>query len=87
MQKGSLYLADANYLWHMSFQMGLKFTVVEEQYEHYVPNSTKCSRWSDVKRSHLEKERPVTLNYRVVHLVAEHCLLTSNLKFRQSMNL
>ena len=65
MQKGSLYLADANYLWHMSFQMGLKFTDVEEQYEHYVPNSTKCSRWSDVKRSHLEKERPATAHQRI----------------------
>ena len=53
MQKGSPYLADANYLWHMSFQMGLRFTDVERQYEHYFPNSTKCSDWSDVKRSHL----------------------------------
>ena len=53
LQKGSPYLADANYLWHMSFQMGLSFTDVERHYEHYFPNSTKCSDWSDVKRSHL----------------------------------
>ena len=53
----------------MSFQMGLNFTDVERQYEQYLKNSTKCNKWSDVKRSHLDKGRRVLSHLHVLGIM------------------
>ena len=39
-----------NYLLDLSNQMGLEFT--QAGMNEYIPNSTKCMKWQDVKASH-----------------------------------
>ena len=62
-QKGSPYLSDANHLWQLSEEMGLKFTDYARNIEEYVQNATKCDKWTDVKASHKNKDHIVVLNY------------------------
>ena len=63
LQKGSPYLADANYLLQLSLEMGLKFTDYGRNIGHYIPNATKCDTWNDVEISHRTKSPLVVLNY------------------------
>ena len=49
-QKGSPFLEDFNNLVDLKDQMGLEFS--EDGIEDFLPNSTKCMTWQDVKASH-----------------------------------
>ena len=52
LQKDSPFLEDFNHLLDIKDQMG-RLTKIED----YIPNSTKCMTWQDVKASH-EKDNP-----------------------------
>ena len=56
-QMGSPFLEDFNYLVDLKDQMGLKLS--EDAIEDYVPNTTKCMTWQDVKASHDYVTTPV----------------------------
>ena len=47
----------------LSLEMGLKFTDIKRNFGNYLPNSTKCNTWGDVKASHRNKSNLVVLNY------------------------
>ena len=58
-QAGSPFLEDFNYLVDLKDQMGLKLS--EDSIKDYVPNTTKCMTWQDVKASHDSVNTPVII--------------------------
>ena len=58
-QIGSPFLEDFNYLVDLKDQMGLKLS--EDAIKDYVPNTTKCLTWQDVKASHEYVTTPVVI--------------------------
>ena len=54
-QRGSPYLQDSNYLIDLMNQMDLEFST--NRLLNFLPNSTKCMTWHDVKASH-ETDNP-----------------------------
>ena len=58
LQKGSPYLEEVNQLIHLANQMGL----IEGLIEQTLDNRTKCSTWSDIYESHMEKGENVVLD-------------------------
>ena len=57
LQKGSPYLEEVNQLIHLANQMGLIEGLIEQTLE----NRTKCSTWSDIYESHMQKGDNVVL--------------------------
>ena len=58
-QKGSPFLEDLDYLIDTSSAIGLS---VDEVTRYYLPNSTKCTTWQDVRASHMKKDHEVIVN-------------------------
>ena len=61
-QKGSPYLEEVNQLIHLANQMGLLEGLIEQTLE----NRTKCSTWSDIYESHMEKGENVVIGFKAI---------------------
>ena len=51
-QKGSPYLEEFNHLLDLKDQMALPYSENGGGISNYIPNSTKCMAWKDVRASH-----------------------------------
>ena len=63
LQKGSPYLNDTNELIQLAVEMGL----IEYNLNRAVPNSTKCSTWTDIQASHKPENSTLAVKFEDVY--------------------